>query len=768
MDSQIIVKTCYEHVHEDKLKLILLHQNHFIKQMNPQFSFSTLQQYQKKIKNGLIKVQYQQKDKRGRIWAIGSQSLQSFPRIIRGTIAKGIYYDIDMVNAHPTILKFLCDEYKQDCSNLTLYINNRDKIIADIFACNLNESYDSIKNGILAIINGGNCIFNKLNKTKWLIDFKAEIATIHDKFASKFATYFEKVRQHRILEGKNYNHKASLMNHLLCNYENVYLTCMIEYLKTKKIINKIYVCCFDGIMIPIDKVKNIDVLLANLEKEIYTQYNIKLSLKVKEMAELDMTDIPQTQIKEEKRHKNDQPEQKFFNKDENYYFANFREDLISTIWDSFELLEQFYHVNINRVIFMTETEFKYLKIDSDNLYQDVKKIPNFKIEYKCQEERRIITIKDINFTPLFNSMINSVRRFNQIINKPISPINDCNQNYDRYFNLWNGFQAKLIPEEEIENNKFEMIMNHIKLVWADNDDKIFKYILSWFHKIFTRPFEKTKIAMVFQSDEQQIGKSILVEEFLNKFVFGKRLSTVESGLGFATERFNEHIMGKLFMTCEELSTLTGDYHRTFDTLKKIITNSTIKIEIKGGEKFEIDDYINLILFTNNNFTVKIEKNDARYFINKCNPCYKGNYEYFNKLVDSFDQETANHWFSHVFYMKDAVELRNIPETNIKKEMKLNSLPSTQRFLQSIKEIRHENIVNGTFGDENELTGWRYRACKANSVGGTELYNIYKNYCSEDNERAQSMTQFGRDVCNMITRRRTKAMMVYDLDTIKTI
>jgi hypothetical protein len=194
-----------------------------------------------------------------------------------------------------------------------------------------------------------------------------------------------------------------------------------------------------------------------------------------------------------------------------------------------------------------------------------------------------IDINSVNFPMLFNTAINHVRRYNKLVNKPSSPLDNQSQidsDHIRDFNVWSGFKAKLIPKDQIETKRFAKLSNHLKVVWANNDEKIYNYILSWFNHIFKKPHLKTKIALVFRSEEQQIGKSIIVEEFLNKYVFGKRLSTVESGLGFATERFNEHILGKIFISCEELSTLSGDYHRTFDILKKIITNGTIKIEIK--------------------------------------------------------------------------------------------------------------------------------------------------------------------------------------------
>jgi len=44
----------------------------------------------------------------GRLYANGGLSLQSIKRRIRHTVAGDLYDDVDMVNAHPTILAQLC------------------------------------------------------------------------------------------------------------------------------------------------------------------------------------------------------------------------------------------------------------------------------------------------------------------------------------------------------------------------------------------------------------------------------------------------------------------------------------------------------------------------------------------------------------------------------------------------------------------------------------------------------------------------------------
>ena len=129
-------------------------------------------------------------------------------------------------------------------------------------------------------------------------------------------------------------------------------------------------------------------------------------------------------------------------------------------------------------------------------------------------------------------------------------------------------------------------------------------------------------------------------------------------------------------------------------------------------------------------------------------------------------------------MNDAVELRNIPNTNIRSDMKINSLPSTQRFLQRILEFRDEYnnrvVLEDTDADADiehgddvgdELFGWKLELCESDLTSGNDLYHKYKLYCIEENERPQTMQKFGRDVKAMITKRKNHGVMKYDLSSI---
>ena len=98
-----------EKFNQHKLNHILQHKERFNCRIYEQGydPFNTATKLLQKSTDGLIKVNYHQPGGRnfGRFFADGGVSLQSICREIRHSIAAEYYDDLDVVNAHPVILR---------------------------------------------------------------------------------------------------------------------------------------------------------------------------------------------------------------------------------------------------------------------------------------------------------------------------------------------------------------------------------------------------------------------------------------------------------------------------------------------------------------------------------------------------------------------------------------------------------------------------------------------------------------------------------------
>jgi len=235
------------------------------------------EKYLKTSQGGRISVQYLQPGDFafGRFFAKESLSLQGFPREIRHSVAKDLYDDIDIVNAHPVILSHICNILKINCKSLTLYINNRDKYLKEI-----GIPREDAKKLILALMNGGVKDYNELkNPTRWLVKFKDEIENIHASLAKTYPKDYTRHVGVREKEDKVYNNKASFCNKLMCDWENKILQEIIKFYNVGS--GDVAVLCFDGIMLP----KGARLPLSECEKYIKEVLNISIKLKIKEMDE---------------------------------------------------------------------------------------------------------------------------------------------------------------------------------------------------------------------------------------------------------------------------------------------------------------------------------------------------------------------------------------------------------------------------------------------------------------------------------------------------
>lgn len=744
-----------EQVDKQKLKLILDNETNLynvIEYDTPEElkqKLCILKTYYKKLdKNGRINVEYKQIDDYGRFNAVKSQSLQNIMKQIRGTIAEDLYYDIDMVNAHPTII---CNMF--DTPFLEEYVEDRDDIIRDIIDLNENLKFNQVKTIILKILYGGKC---NIIKTKWLKSYIKEMKLLLKDIKTKYPKIYKKVKKQN---KDDYNLDGKTLAKVIQNVENDYLQIMIDYFKKHKIITKNAVMCFDGIMIQKKRVEEDDLPkhLKTIEEKFENQ-GIPLKLKLKPFETLNLEALCNSVSDDEDSDIEEELPLMDYNSDNGYYWIDFCNELNEKGKDTGftkEDLIQYVKRNLNRVmIFVIETKSCIIKLSKDEMFNWDKHLPdNWFIYWIPGEGDLPPEEKSINLRMLFKikGIDNFLKSYNRIAFKPNQKV--C----DRDFNTWTGFKAEKI--DEVDMKIIEPILHHIKEVISAGDDDTYKYIMSWIKHILTKPEIKSKVAVILYSKEQQVGKGLFLN-FIMDYVIGRKYSLYMNGLDKLTSRFNGHLMNKLFINVDELSSLDkNSYHGVFDTLKSRITEPNILIEKKGIEGFEFNDYMNIICCTNNNFTLRVEEDDNRIFITQCSPKYKGDRKYFDNLNKTLNQNTANHFYSYMCEFDGVDDIKDIPMTLLKREMIINCLSPPKRFLYRVKELQDEKT-----DDEYDEYNWKTIIKNEKLLSGSELYAYFKNWLNEENEKPMSNQRFGREIKDMIEKKRSNGAK-YDLSTI---
>ena len=143
--------------------------------------------------------------------------------------------DIDMKNAHPVILRYVCKKYNIPCPNLEYYINNRDSIL---------EGFPDKAEGKTAFLKSVND--NKHNfkiKDKFFKKFDIEMKVIQGLLTSMDC--YKDIKS-SVPESSRYNWNGSTINRILCMFENQILQIVIDSLNHRGI--EISALMFDGVM----------------------------------------------------------------------------------------------------------------------------------------------------------------------------------------------------------------------------------------------------------------------------------------------------------------------------------------------------------------------------------------------------------------------------------------------------------------------------------------------------------------------------------------
>lgn len=290
------------------------------------------------------------------------------------------------------------------------------------------------------------------------------------------------------------------------------------------------------------------------------------------------------------------------------------------------------------------------------------------------------------------------------------------------YNLFTGFPLKIAIDKSVEKPTGDMfkgskLFKHVRDELCDGDIKLFEWLMRWVGHIIQRPSTRTGTMPMIQSD-QGAGKD-LFGEFISLMV-GKNHALKFSQMNQFMGKFNVNQVGKLFIVLNEMSDKTKN-KADHNQLKDKIDRKTINAEPKGVDPYEVKDYANYMGFSNFKDTLYIENSDRRYCMIEANNRMCNNKEYFApiwaELGDNDMLMSAFTYFATLDVSRFMVE--DVPETQYKRDQKINNLASTYRFI--IAKLEEDN---------REIT----RTAK-------DFYTEFTEWCGEEGERAPQKKTF---------------------------
>ena len=615
----------------------------------------------------------------GRLFAQNA-SLQGLPREIRNALAYGKYYDIDMKNAHPTLLSQYCNKNGIKCDILDEYINNREAILTKI--CDYNYiSNEDAKNAFLVVLNGGETSI----QGSFMDQYRNELYLIH-----KQVCLLNPVEFHKAKRKKTFNPEGSMMNIILCKLEHKILMNCVKFMRSKGF--NVDVLVFDGFMVRIepDKPVSSDVL-NELSKYVLEKTGYNLTFVEKSLQHLIDLSKYQDPIS--------------VTKSEVSYFKD-KEEFEKT------------HLKITHpAMYLT------LMDDGTTEYQAEEKLQSSYKHLKSTFEDEKGNVTKASFIKMWVNDEN-IRVFRKMVFIPQpSP-------YDkRDYNSWRGFfqeNVSLVSDFNVETNKYVLQYRDFIYNLFDGIQEYIDFYDAWCANIIQNPSNRSCVCLVLYSVFEGVGKNMSTKT-LEKCIGENYTMYITDPSNQLFGRFSAAEMNRLLVVLNEVK--GKDTYANTDLFKTRITDDKREVELKGKETVQITNYSSYILNTNNTNSVNAGDKDRRFCVLPCINKKISDKKYFDEYEKNINNNPEAirciYEYLRTYDIEKVVPGKIFgdarPKSDLYKELQECNRDKEWDFLEEVViEYAKIHKENGNDGDPFEELSMSY------------MWSKYKVYCRENN------------------------------------
>jgi hypothetical protein len=240
-------------------------------------------------------------------------------------------------------------------------------------------------------------------------------------------------------------------------------------------------------------------------------------------------------------------------------------------------------------------------------------------------------------------------------------------------------------EKEIREN-VKTMLSYIKEVWANNDEKVYQYMLKWLSNMVKGNKNKT---CIYAKSLQGAGKSTL-PEFIRDHVIGRDI-TCKGKADHLKGQHNLQLLGRIFVYFEELQIFNDkEWYAVDSELKDMITDDWGSYTDKYEKRFEAQNINNYMIVTNSNLK---GVNGRRYLVCDLSSKRLDDFKYYGNLRNKCFNDIVGHAF-YCYLMEINVDNFNsldMPETKNKLAIISELLPPIEKFLKFNFVLRNASI-----------------------------------------------------------------------------
>ncbi len=272
--------------------------------------------------------------------------------------------------------------------------------------------------------------------------------------------------------------------------------------------------------------------------------------------------------------------------------------------------------------------------------------------------------------------------------------------------------------------KLDRVIEHMKSI-CGYDEACYEYLLKYFAHTIQKPHIHNDVAVVMYGREG-VGKNILLQllgSVMGSQYYGESSEPRDLFGQFATGMYKRMV----FVYDESDKKDTSGF---MNRLKTLITGRQLRVELKGKDMFEVDNFCRLFFPTNNSQPFPITEGARRWFYLKAS----------NKYVDLPDEKRFDHFEKLALHFQDKQVIysfyKYLMAINLD-DFNPNKFPKSEGLKQAIQIPLILRFIHSTILAKKQ----------SNTYKATSLLAMLKEYCTTNNYNFQcyNATTLGKEL-----------------------
>ncbi len=330
--------------------------------------------------------------------------------------------------------------------------------------------------------------------------------------------------------------------------------------------------------------------------------------------------------------------------------------------------------------------------------------------------------------------------YHKTIFKPHGILHDKAKEDKKIFNVFKGFKMKYLKhyKGDAKSDKAgDLINRHLRevLCWDNKtdggvDEIFYNFVRGWLYKSLCKG-DRTGVALVFYSAEKGTGKSLFTNGYM-KHCIGETYSNLVNNFNkMMKDQFTDYFEDLCLMVVEEMPNNSHKSQEAWEFMKSVIETDVMACRKFQTAPDKMNVFFNMLILTNNIYSVCKEFFDRRGAGNRVSNKYRGNDDYFTPVAKAMDSYDAWENFIHRYIIADYHSFSHIkvinnstflPKTNYRQTIMRRGNDNVLYFLKEVLE----NMTDY----ENEEDPFGHQIGQRIFI--KDLFDLYKFYKSSNN------------------------------------